>query len=212
MSEMLGSALLRVIFCLSLAASAVLLIWPVKAHVAAPTAKPAAVCACCADDGEWYETTERLESAQLSELERLRFAATAKRVESAADDGEFASTYSLSHRRTGRRWELRLRDEQGKTGTLSFTLPASIVSFGTDMFEHPEGSAGPILYKEWRFSGAAQVTGIFKKGMPGASRFRLVLQGRGNNCPAMEDFKRWTLQLSGGRTTHAFYGTLDNPR
>jgi hypothetical protein len=195
-----------------LAALFVLLIWPVEARVArpAPTTEPVAVCACCADDGEWYETTERLDSSHNSELERVRFSATANRLESAADEDDLASTFTLSHRRTGRRWELRFRDQAGKTGTLTFTLPASATFFGTDMREMPPGSAGPILYKELRLSGAAQATGIFKSGA-GPQRFRLIFQGRGNNCPAAEDFKHWTLQLSGGRRTLSFYGTMETP-
>lgn len=208
---MRGLALSRASLVLIVAALFALLLWPVKAGVAAQPGGTVAACACCADDGEWYERTERLESFHLSELERLRFAATASRMESPSDDGKFSSTFSLSHRRSGRRWELTFRDEQGKTGTLSFTLPPSAVIFGTDLREYPPGSAGPILYKEWRFSGVARATGIFKSGA-GASRFRLILQGRGNNCMAMEDFKHWSLQLSGGRDAHAFYGTLDSPK
>ncbi|HEX8140799.1 MAG TPA: hypothetical protein VF544_24745 [Pyrinomonadaceae bacterium] len=213
MYRMLGLALNRASLTTVAVALFVLLIWPVTARVVAPppTAEPVAACACCADDGEWYERTDRLDSSHLSELERLRFAGTANRYETAADEGEFSSTFSLSHRRNGRRWELRFRDQDGKTGTLSFTIPASVVFFGTDLREMPPGSAGPILYKEWRFSGAAQATGIFKSGV-GPQRFRLILQGRGNNCPAAEDFKHWTLQLSGGRTGHAFYGKLDTPK
>jgi hypothetical protein len=194
----------------SLLALAVFLIWPARAEVNTPVADPLA-CACCADEGEWYEVRERVDDSQRAELERLRFSATANSFETAASDGEFASTYTLTQRRNGLRWELRFRDEQGKTGTLSFTLPPTLVSFGTDLHDSPAGGVGPALYKEWRFTGAAQVTGIFKRGKAGATQFRLILQGRGNRCPLMEDFKHWTLQLNSGRTSYAFYGTLNNP-
>jgi hypothetical protein len=195
--------------CLLLAL-AVFLIRPAAAHMNAPVSEPL-VCACCADEGEWYERREQVDSSMRAELERLKFSTTVNTYETAADEGELSSTYSLTQRRNGLRWELRFRDEQGKTGTLSFTLPASAVSFGTDLHDSPAGGLGPSLYKEWRFSGAAQATGIFKKGMTRATQFRLILQGRGNRCPAMEDFKHWTLQLNSGRTSYAFYGSLNNP-
>jgi hypothetical protein len=167
------------------------------------------LCACCADDGEWYETAQRISDSQFDALANLRFSAVANRYQSPADESDLAAAYSLSLRRAGRRWELRLRDEQGKSGTLSFTIPTSAVSFGSDMGEAEPGSAGPILYKEWRVSGTARVTGIFKRGMTGAQRFRLILQGRGNHCTDVGDYKHWKLQIYGGRVSHAFYGTLE---
>jgi hypothetical protein len=199
-------------FAITLIALVLLLIWPAGARVRKAVADAAPLaCACCADEGEWYERQEGVSSAQLSELSRLRFSQTANTFETPADEGDLASTYSLSQRNNGRRWELRFRDEQGKSGTLTFMLPATAVSFGTDLHDAPPGGVGPTLYKEWRFSGTAQVTGIFKKGVSGAKRFRLILQGRGNRCEQMEDFKHWTLQISGGRVTYAFYGSLNNP-
>lgn len=195
---------------LCLLALAVFLIWPARADVSTPASEPL-VCACCADEGEWYETRQPLDDSQRAELERLRFPATVNTFQTAADDGELASTYALTQRRNGLRWELRFRDEQGKTGTLSFTLPATMVSFGTDLYDSPPGGTGPALYKEWRFTGTAQVTGIFKKGAARATQYRLILQGRGNRCPLMEDFQHWTLQLTSGRVSYSFYGALGKP-
>ena len=193
---------------LMVAALAALLIRHVKARDSMPIAGPLA-CACCADDGEWYEMTERISAAQFDALANLKFSAVANRYSTPADEGELADAYSLSLRREGRRWEMRFRDEQGKTGALAFTLPLTAVSFGTDLREAEPGSAGPILYKEFRLGGAAQVTGIFKRGMTGAKRFRLILQGRGNNCTDVGDYKHWKLQVYGGSFAYSFYGSLE---
>ncbi|HEX8773517.1 MAG TPA: hypothetical protein VF735_07890 [Pyrinomonadaceae bacterium] len=195
---------------LCLLALAVFLIWPAGAEVSGPAGEPP-VCACCSDEGEWYEMRQPLDSSQRAELERMRFSATANTYQSAADDGELASTFALTQKRNGLRWELRFRDEQGKTGTLSFTLPATMISYGTDLHDSPPGGTGPSLYKEWRFTGPAQVTGIFKKGTMRAPQYRLILQGRGNRCPMMEDFQHWTLQLTSGRVSYSFYGSLSKP-
>jgi hypothetical protein len=206
-----GFLLRRTIYCVLLIAAAMFLIWPAQAHLNSPVVKPT-VCACCTEEGEWYERTGRLDSAQLFQLDRMRFSPTANTYMSPAADYEFASSYSLSQTRAGRRWQLKLKDDKGKTGTVSFTIPATLTSFGADLHEQDErGGLGPLLYKEMRFTGAAQVTGILKQGINGPARFRLILQGRGRGCTEAEDFKNWTLQITGARVSHAFYGSLDKP-
>jgi hypothetical protein len=185
--------------------------WPVTADVNMAAADKPAVCACCAEEGEWYERSERITDAQLYQLNRVRFSPTANTYQSPADDNELSIKYTLTQTRSGRRWELRFRDEQGKTGMLSFMLPATAVLYGADMQDKPPGGTGPALYKEWRFAGAARVTGVLQKGMAGPARFRLILQGRGNNCGEAEDFKNWILKVSGPRLSYAFYGSLSDP-
>jgi len=188
----------------------VFLIRPASAHVS-PTINRAPVCACCADEGEWYERTERVQTEQLAQLERVRFSPSAKRYLSPADESDLSEDYSLSHTRAGRAWQLKFRDEQGRTAIISFMIPGTAVSFGADMHDQPPGGLGPTLYKEWRFSGAARITGIFKKGLSGPARFRLILQGSGNRCEGAEDYKHWTLQISGARASYTFYGSLNDP-
>jgi hypothetical protein len=184
--------------------------YPVEADVNRASDK-AVVCACCADEGEWYERSEIITSAQLHELSRVRFSTTANTYQSPADDNELATSYALTYTRNGRHWELRFRDEQGKTGTLSFRLPVTAIFYGADMQDSPPGGVGPMLYKEWRLSGTARLTGVLKKGLAGQARFRLILQGRGNRCEQAEDFKNWILQVTGPRHAYAFYGLLSNP-
>jgi hypothetical protein len=186
-------------------------ILPSKAHLDSTVVKPP-VCACCSEEGERYERTDRVDSAQLVQLDRVRFSPTATRFTSPADDSELSLNYSLSQSRKGRRWELKFRDDRGKTGTLSFTIPVSFTAFGVDLQEQSEeGGLGPLLYKELRLTGAAQVSGILKQGINGPARFHLILQGRGRGCTEAEDFKSWRLQIKGARVSHAFYGSLDKP-
>jgi hypothetical protein len=202
----------RTIRCVLLMAVAMLVIWPAKARVDSAVVQPP-VCACCAEEGEWYERTDRVRSDQLVELNRMRFSPTANTYlgPSDSDDYEFATNYSLTQTRAGRRWLFKFSDDKGKTGTLSFTIPATLESFGVDLHDKEIGGLGPTLYKEMRFTGAAQVTGILKQGIAGVARFRLILQGRGNNCTQAEDFKNWTLQITGARASHKFYGSFKEP-
>ena len=201
----------RTIRCVPLIAAAMILIWPARAHLNSTLVEPT-VCACCSEEGEWYERRERVESVQLVQLDRMRFSPTAHTYMSPAEDYEFASSYSLSQTRKGRRWQLKLRDDKGKAGTISFTIPARLTSFGADLHEQSERDGlGPLLYKEMRLTGAAEVTGILRQGINGPVQFRLILQGRGRGCTEAEDFKNWTLQITGARVSHAFYGSLDKP-
>ena len=189
------------------------LIWPAKARVNIVVAKASPLCACCAEEGEWYERSRRLSDSDLYQLDRVRFASAAHKYMSPADDeGDLASQFTLSQVRNGRRWQLRYRDEQGKTGTIAFLIPPTAVSFGVDLHDQPPGGVGPALYKEWRFSGRAQLAGIFKKGMTGAVRYHLILQGRGNNCGEAEDYKNWNLQISSARKSYTIYGALGEPQ
>jgi hypothetical protein len=193
---------------------ATFLTWPVTASSDLPTAAaPAAVapfvCACCTDEGEWYQRAGKVDLAQ---LDRMRFAAKANTYQPPSSDGELELAYNLSHTRSGRRWQFSFRDEQGKTGTISFVLPLSAVHFGADMHDAEPGGLGPLLYKEWRLNGTAQVSGIFKSLMRGPARFHLILQGRGRGCTEAEDFKHWTLQISAAGNSHTFYGPLTDPK
>ncbi|BAZ11200.1 hypothetical protein NIES4071_30260 [Calothrix sp. NIES-4071] len=100
------------------------------------------------------------------------------------------------------------KDEKGKTGTLSLTIPANLVSFKTDLYENRGSSNQVILYKELRLEGKVAGNGIFAKGITPDTKFRLVLQGRGGNCMSAEDFKTWNLQVFGSRANFSFYSSF----
>jgi hypothetical protein len=142
----------------------------------------------------------------------VRFSPNANRFTSPADDNDYSANYSLSQSRKARRWELRFKDDKGKTGTLSFTIPVAYTAFGVDLREQSENAGlGPLLYKELRLTGTAQVSGVLKQGINGPARFHLILQGRGRGCTEAEDFKNWRLQITGARGSHIFYGSLGKP-
>jgi len=180
-------------------------------------APPAALaCACCAERGAWFQAVERLGTHERAELNRVRFAREARLYLTAAGFAAVrgitrpAARYTISRSVRAGRWTLAFRDARGGAGTLSFAVPPRGESFGVDPRDgrsHPGG--GPLLYKEWRLSGAASATGSFSPR--GGLRFRLVLQGRGNVCLAAEQFRHWRLEVTGPDVRYAFYGALQPP-
>ncbi len=173
------------------------------------------LCACCAEPGEWFERTGKLESYEVTELRGVKFDATAKLYTTAAgfEDMKGLPAQYESFGLTdafGRALELTLtfKGERGETGAIVLRLPQVATNFGVDLHDYPEGSAGPILYKEWRFGGLASGTGMFRRSVVPGTKFRLVLQGRGNNCLSSTDFKNWRLDITGPRADYAFYGAL----
>lgn len=175
-------------------------------------------CACCADAGEWYERTLTVPADERTELNRVRFSGVANTYMTPGGEDAIkgidtpAETYTLTQARTANRWRLTFRDAQGHSGTLTLTMPASATYFGTDQGDEQTSQAGgPLLYKEWRFSGVATGTGIFRSAATRPMRFNLILQGRGNHCMQAGDFKNWKLLVNGARADFSFYGSLATP-
>ncbi|HEX8494259.1 MAG TPA: hypothetical protein VF658_15530 [Pyrinomonadaceae bacterium] len=190
----------------------VLLLWP------AENADANAACACCSEPGVWYERTDRIDEYEMTEINRLRFDAVANTYMTDAGEDMLegvsnpAEEYAFSLTKRQRRWALNFKDKAGRTGTLSFTLPASIVEFAADINDGQQsGGGGPLLYKEWRLSGPVTGTGVFKKGNSPQTKFRLVFQGRGNSCTSAEVFDNWKLQIFGPRASYQFYGKFKEP-
>lgn len=156
----------------------------------------AAACACCADTSTRFERTAMLQSFDKSELARLRFAPKAFDVPTPEGrNGSYTVTGSLK----GGGWRIALSG----LPALTFSAPARATSFGTDVHDGRKGGGGgPLLYKELRLSGAASGPG---------TRYRLILQGRGNNCLAAEDFTHWRLEVTGGKQKLAVWGTFGRP-
>lgn len=178
----------------------------------------ASACACCSEPGVWYERTDAVSSYELSEINRLRFDAVAHTYMTEAGEDSIegirnpSDEYSMTLSKRQRRWELRFRDKQGRTGTLAFNVPASLVEFAADIHDSQESSGGgPLLYKEWRLTGAVTGTGAFKGGSTPQTKFRLVFQGRGNFCTSAETFDNWQLQIFGPRASYSFYGKFKDP-
>jgi hypothetical protein len=166
----------------------------------------AMMCACCADDGEWYQRAERLTADMRKEVNRVRFSDATNGLSGMEDapfsDGKFELT-----RANNMQWQLKYAGAPGKSGTLSLPIPLRLVNFGADVHDGQQGGGGgPLLYKEWRFDGSANGTGVFKTWRN--SKFRLVLQGRGNHCTQAEDFKHWNLSVNHGASSLSVYGSV----
>src|SRR5579864_8197122 len=159
--------------------------------------REAGACACCSDRGQRVESSAKLESYQRDELDKVRFAKKSSLFMSAAgvqgvegiDDP--ADAYEVTLARAADRWTFTFKDAKGRTGAIAFTLPATIDSFFVDTQEG-KAAGDPVLYKEWRLTAPAAVTGIFASS--GAPMVRLVLQGRGNVCTSADQFASYTLQ------------------
>ena len=185
-----------------ISAIALFLINPANAHA----------CACCATAGIWSEYTNSLENYDVEELNELKFSPAAKLVVGAAGFATIkglaseSETYTLSHSSNNRSWNFRFTDTKGKTGNLSFSLPPQKTEFGTDFYDKPV--ADNRLYKEVRLTGKLAGNGIFESGINNDSRYKLILQGRGNYCLDSDDFKHWILEISGPQSSYSFYGSF----
>jgi len=185
-----------------ISAIALFLINPANAHA----------CACCATAGEWLEYTNSLENYDVEQLNELKFSPAAKLVVGAAGFATIkglaseSETYTLSHSKNNRSWNFRFTDTKGKTGNLSFSLPPQKTEFGTDFYDKPV--ADNRLYKEVRLTGKLAGNGIFESGINNDSRYKLILQGRGNYCLDSDDFKHWILEISGPQSSYSFYGSF----
>jgi hypothetical protein len=185
-----------------ISAIALFLINPANAHA----------CACCATAGIWSEYTDSLENYDVEQLNKLQYSPTAKLVVGAAGFATIkglaseSETYTLSHSKNNRSWNFRLTDTKGKAGNLSFSLPPQKTEFGTDFYDKPV--ADNRLYKEVRLTGKLAGNGIFESGINNDSRYKLILQGRGNHCLSSDDFKHWILEISGPQSSYSFYGSF----
>ena len=176
-------------------------------------------CACCSNEGDYYIGFGKPSAYELSLMEQVRFDGTAHLYLTEADMEESAKglahraeSYTLGGSLDGKVWRLTFRDG-GQTGTLTLPLPSKVLSYTADIHDgRTSPGGGPLLYKEWRFEGPVQGTGFFRAGIAPATKYFLVLQGRGNGCQSAEDFTHWRLQITGGKADYAFHGQLANPR
>jgi hypothetical protein len=172
-------------------------------------------CACCADDGYYRIATKKPSDLELGELKKIRFGAANLFSNAGFPDNikglnPVGENYSLGGALSGKTWRFDFSDETGKTGTLVFAKPLSMVDYAVDVRDGKQGGAGgPLLYKEWRFKYKLQsANGIFAKGFAPATEYFLVLQGRGNTCTQASDFTDWRLEVTGKRATYAFFGKV----
>ena len=151
-------------------------------------------------------------------MKRMRFGTTAYLFLTEAEESgkglpHLTESYSLSGSLVGNVWKLTFRDGD-ESGTLNLPLPAKMLRYAADIHDGQTiggDSRKPLLYKEWRFEGEVNGTGLFKAGIVARTKYSFVLQGRGNSCDTAEDFTHWRLQITGKNADYAFYGELGTP-
>ena len=175
-------------------------------------------CACCAHPGEYQIELVKPDEFKLSVIKRILFGTKADRWTGEADAEVAAEglahpaySYSLSGSLVGNVWKLTFRNGD-ESGTLNLPLPAKMLRFAADIHDGrtKPGYPEPVLYKEWRFEGKVNGTGVFKAGITARTKYVLVFQGRGNSCDAAKDFTHWQLKITGKKADYAFYGELRN--
>lgn len=175
----------------------------------------AQACACCTEPGQRMDSNDPLDTYLRGELVLMRFAPSAMLYANAGFPDNVEGIVNPADRpyrvRAAIRGVVRFDfvDPSGKPGRVQFVLPRAMERFEVDP-RTTLGSAppnGPELYKEWRLSGAAQLSGI-AAGAGNTAMATLVLHGDGNSCSAAPNFKRWTLTVEGKRIRFAFLGDL----
>jgi hypothetical protein len=180
-------------------------------------------CACCADPGVWRIETHKIEDYEMKELNRLTLDGVAAfySTEAWPDDvsGVSAPSDDLAHGlvisivRGQQNWKLFFKTSKGEKGALILTIPGAATFFNADIEDvpKPERHKTVGLYKEIRLEGEVRGTGVFAKGMAPKTKYRLVLQGRGNWCMSAETFYRWNLRVSGPQAKYTIYGYFAEP-
>ncbi len=182
-----------------------------------------AYCACCANPGVWSLETRKLDSESMTELNRVKPAEQAEFYVTDAwpDDvsgvalagmGE-PKPFVVSLVREPRSWKFFFKASNGATGALVLTLPGVATFYHVDNEPRPksDNKTPTTVYKEVRLEGAVRGTGIFAKGIVPTTKFRLILQGKGNMCLNAEDFQRWHLRISGPQASFTLFGDLARP-
>ena len=176
-------------------------------------------CACCAHLGEYQIDFVKPDEFKLSVIKRIRFGTKAELWTGEADPEVAAEglvhpadSYSLTGSLVGNVWKLTFRNGD-ESGTLDLPLPAKMLRFAADIHDGrtKPGYPEPVLYKEWRFEGEVNGTGVFKAGITARTKYVLVFQGRGNSCDGAEDFTHWQLKIAGRKADYVFYGELGTP-
>ena len=156
-------------------------------------------CACCAHPGEYQIDFVKPDEFKLSVIKRIRFGTKAELWTGEADPevaaeglAHPADSYSLTGSLVGNVWKLTFRNGD-ESGTLDLPLPAKMLRFAADIHDGrtKPGYPEPVLYKEWRFEGEVNGTGVFKAGITAGTKYLLVFQGRGNSCDVAENFTHW---------------------
>jgi hypothetical protein len=174
----------------------------------------ALACACCTEPGQRLELTDTMDTYVRDELVRVRFAPTAALFTGVGFPDNIEGIVNPSDTPYSLRAAIRgvvgfeFVDASRRVGRVQFKLPRTLTRFEVDPLA---GSAappnGPGLYKEWRISAPARLSGSMS-GRGAAAQATLILHGGGNSCTSAYDFTRWTLRVKGKGISFTFLGDL----
>jgi hypothetical protein len=194
-----------------------LLVAAAAAILAVAAVDRAHACACCSEPGQRLDLTSPLDASFKDELQALRFSATVafftdagfpESIEGVADPA--SEPYKLAASLTADRLTLSLTGAAERKGGVVLPLPADVSRLEIDPRVTSELSAGggPVLYKEWRLSGTADLDGILAKAAKRATA-RFILHGQGNGCTSSIDFSHWTLEVRGPGIRFTLLGAFE---
>jgi|CXWL01.1.fsa_nt_gi hypothetical protein len=175
----------------------------------------AQACACCTEPGQRFELSGPMDTYVRGELALMRFAPTAALFSGPGFPDDILGVVNPSSDPYRVRAAIRgavsfeIVDAAGKTGRIQFALPRALSRFEVDPRSDlgPAPPNGPSLYKEWRLSGPARLSGV-AAGAGSFATATLILHGGGNSCSSAIDFKRWTLSVKGKGIEFTFLGDL----
>ena len=191
-----------------------LLLAALSAMLAFAAWNDALACACCTNDGQRRVGVEKFDSGKFTEIEQLKFAATAQLFTGERDPSDIkgiatpSASYALQAAWAKDILVFTLRDKNGGAGTLSLQRPATVSILEVDPRDSPDRGHGPGLYKEWKLTSRAAGTGIFSAASGPNQLITLIVQGRGNSCTSANDFSHWTLAMQGPKASYTFFGEL----
>lgn len=173
-------------------------------------------CACCSERGTRIDGRFKLDDATRHQIGRMMFAKDASLTSQLDDDASSpmlpgsSSSYDLTVTRAADVMTFAFRDPKGRSGRLSFTMPARVWIFTVDPFgDAKDEGLGPSLYKEWRLTVPVKADGIFRRARPPGHQAILIFHGRGRGCTEAEHFTDWSLVLRGPAGAVTFYGALE---
>ncbi len=171
----------------------------------------ASACACCAEHGDRFVSTDERTDWDNDILGAVGLSGTAQLYQTACGDECIvgienpANTYALVFERDGDDWTLVFIGP--RNGTIAFTLPRRMTQFAVDPTPDAARTMG-ALYREWRLTMAVRGTGAFAAGLAEPATATLILHGTGNACPDAGDFTNWTLDVDGPKADFRFFGTI----
>ena len=175
----------------------------------------AQACACCTEQGQRHVGSEAFDEFRRAEVERVNFAPSAKAFGAGMEPDPGATALAESYEMTtawnGDFLVFILSSPDGGKGSISLKRPAKIGVFEVDPRDTADAGMGPVLYKEWKLTGAVEATGAFAAASGEDQTATLILQGRGNSCGSAEDFKAWTLVVEGPKARFTLFGELTPP-